>query len=120
MAVLRIEKSILKTKLKSQKKPDERRKIFEIHLRKRGKLSKRVDTIKLLKDSEGFSGADIEAVVKESIEKSFISDQIELDTSILIQTIKNTRSLSETLKTKIEQMKKALEQYDMKSASAEL
>ncbi|MGD9732514.1 MAG: AAA family ATPase [Desulfamplus sp.] len=98
-------------------KPDERRKIFEIHLRKRGKLSKRVDTIKLLKDSEGFSGADIEAVVKESIEKSFISDEIELDTSILIQTIKNTRSLSETLKTKIEQMKKALEQYDMKSAS---
>ncbi|MBF0228232.1 MAG: AAA family ATPase [Desulfamplus sp.] len=99
-------------------KPEERRKIFEIHLRKRGKLSKRIDTIKLLKDSEGFSGADIEAVVKESIEKAFVSDEIELDTSILLQTIKNTRSLSETLKVKIEKMKKALEQYDMKSASA--
>lgn len=50
----------------------ERRKIFEIHLKKRDKWNRDIDTIKLLKETEGFNGADIEVVVKESIENSFI------------------------------------------------
>ncbi len=40
-----------------------------------------------------------------------------MDTSILLKTVKNTRSLSETLKEKIDQMKKSLQKFDMKPAS---
>ncbi|MEZ4525521.1 MAG: AAA family ATPase [Desulfobacterales bacterium] len=99
--------------------PEERCKIFEIHLRKRKKLSKAVNTIRLLKKTEGFSGADIEAVVKEAIERAFIDNEKEVDTDLLLQTIENTKSLSVTLKDKIADMKKALEKFDMKSASRE-
>ena len=97
--------------------PEERKKIFEIHLRKRNKLSKAVDTIKLLKQTEGYSGADIEAVVRESVEYAFINEA-ELDTSILLNIINETRSISETLKDKIQKMKKELEKFDMKTASS--
>lgn len=97
--------------------PDERRKIFDIHLKKRGKLSKKTDSIKLLKESEGFSGADIEAVVKEAIEKAFINDEASVDTALLVDIIKDTKSVSETLKEKIDEMKNALKSFDMKPAS---
>ncbi|MEA1969770.1 MAG: AAA family ATPase [Thermodesulfobacteriota bacterium] len=101
--------------------PEERRKIFEIHLKKRDKNNRNirnVDTIKLLKATEGYSGGDIEAVVKEAMEDAFIAGEIELNTDILLKIIKNTRSISETLQEKIETMKKSLSKFDMKPASA--
>lgn len=51
---------------------DERKKIFEIHLKKRNKWNQSIDILKLVKESDNFNGADIEAVIKESIENAFI------------------------------------------------
>jgi len=96
---------------------DERRKIFEIHLRKRGKLSRDVDVIQLLKKTEGYSGADIESLVKETIETAFVSDDKSVTTDKLLQTIKSTKSISVTLKDKIESLKKSHEKFDFKKAN---
>ena len=79
---------------------------------------RKVDTIKLLKRTDGFSGADIEAVVKEAMEEAFITDESELDTDMLLKIIENTRSISETLQEKIKTMKKALSKFHMKPVSS--
>ena len=96
---------------------EERRKIFEIHLRKRGKLSRDVNVIRLLKETEGYSGADIESVVKETIETAFVSDDKSVTTDKLLQAIKSTKSISVTLKDKIENLKKSHEKFDFKKAN---
>ena len=96
---------------------EERRKIFEIHLKKRGKWNKKIDTIKLLKKTDGFNGADIEAVVKESIENAFIAGKDKVETKDMIKVIENTKSISETLKDKIKNIKNVLANIDIKAAS---
>jgi len=96
---------------------EERRSIFEIHLKRRGKMGGAIDTIKLLKVTHGFSGADIEAVVKETIETAFISDDKTITTEKLLTTIKNTKSISVTLKDKIEALKKIFEELDFRAAN---
>ncbi|GMO37535.1 MAG: AAA family ATPase [Termitinemataceae bacterium] len=97
--------------------PEERRKIFDIHLKKRGKLTNEVDVIQLLKDTDGYSGADIEAVVKETVEAAFISTDRTVTTEKLLKTIKVAKSISETLKDKIDELKKKYEKYDFKNAN---
>jgi ATP-dependent 26S proteasome regulatory subunit len=96
---------------------EERRKIFEIHLNKRGKFNKGIDTIQLIQATSGFSGADIEAVVKECIENAFIEGNEKISTEDLLKVIKSTKSLSSSLKDKIEDIKKAMEKIDIKPSS---
>jgi len=97
---------------------EERRSIFEIHLKKRGKFdSVAIDTIKLLIETEGFSGADIEAVVKETIEAAFILHDKTVTTEKILNTVKQTKSISVTLKEQIDALKKIFEKYNFKSAN---
>jgi len=96
---------------------EERKQIFEIHLKRRKKNNKDIDTIKLLKSTDGFSGADIESVVKETIENAFIESKKEIKTEDIINSIIQTKSISVTLKEKIDEMKKNLEKFDMKPAT---
>ncbi len=96
---------------------EERRRIFEIHLKKRGKFSQAIDTIKLLKETDGFSGADIEAVVKETIEAAFVSDDKTVTTEKLLEAIRETKSISVTLKDKIEDLKVIFKKFDFKAAN---
>ncbi|MDR3170409.1 MAG: AAA family ATPase [Treponema sp.] len=97
---------------------NERKKIFEIHLKKRKKLTEAVDVIKLLKVTEGYSGADIEAIVKETVETAFISDDRTVTTDKLLETIKNTKSISVTLADDIKKLKEEYEKYNFKKANA--
>jgi AAA+ superfamily predicted ATPase len=98
---------------------EERRRIFEIHLRKRGKLDKeKVDVLKLLKETEGYSGADIESVVKETVEAAFISEDQSVTTEKLQQVIEITKSISITLKDKIDGLKTVYERYDFRPANS--
>jgi AAA+ superfamily predicted ATPase len=96
---------------------EERRRIFDIHLRKRGKLTAQVDVLKLLKDTEGYSGADIESLVKETVEAAFISDDKSVTTEKLKKAIETTKSISITLKDKIDKLKSAYEKYDFQKAN---
>lgn len=96
---------------------DERKKILEIHIKKRKKWHRDIDTIKLMKETEGYNGADLEYVVKETIETAFIEDKDKIITDDFMKTIKETKSISHTLKEKLDNIKKAVEKMDIKSAS---
>lgn len=96
---------------------EERRKILDIHLKKRGKWNRDIDSIKLIKETVGFNGADLEAVVKDSIEKAFIEGKDCITTEELLQSVKDTKSISSTLKDKISQIKDTVNKIDIKLAS---
>lgn len=96
---------------------EERRKIIEIHLKKRGKWNKALDIISLVKLTDGYNGADLEAIVKEAIENCFIDGREHLTTDDLKNAQKNIKSISVTLQSRIEEIKKALDIMDLKPAS---
>ena len=97
---------------------EERRKILEIHIRKRRpKDFDGLDMERLLEHTEGFSGADIEGAVRESIETAFADGRSGLSTAEILQAIDNTHSLSEIMKEPIEKMKKEYETRKFKNAS---
>ena len=97
----------------------EREKIFEIHIGKRRKKDlSSINISELAKNTEGFSGADIEGVVKDAVETAFTQNQNSLTTEILIDAIKNTASLSEIMKDSIEKMSKIYKERRFKNASA--
>ncbi|WP_206706307.1 AAA family ATPase [Anoxybacillus flavithermus] len=96
---------------------EERRKIIEIHLKKRNKWHKDIDTIALIKETKEFNGADLESVVKEAIESAFINGKDKITTEDLIQAARDTKPISSTLKDKIDQIKQAISKIDIKPAS---
>lgn len=98
---------------------EERRKILDIHLKKRKKWNKNIDSIRLIKETNGFNGADIEAVVKDTIEMAFIDGKTVITTDDLLKTVKDTKSISSTLKDKINEIKNTIEKIDIKPASKE-
>jgi SpoVK/Ycf46/Vps4 family AAA+-type ATPase len=96
---------------------EERRKIIEIHLEKRGRYNLEIDTIKLVKITEGYSGADLESIVKDAIENVYIEGRELVTTEDLINSINNTKSITDSLKEKIEHIRKSMEKIDIKPAS---
>ena len=96
---------------------EERRKILDIHLKKRKKWNKSIDSIALIKETEGFNGADLEAVVKDTIEMAFIDGKTTISTEDLLRSVKDTKSISSTLKDKIIQIKDTVSKIDIKPAS---
>ena len=96
----------------------ERKKIFEIHLNKRRKQDvPSIDIDKLVDETEGYSGADIEGVVSESIESAFVQGNSSLTTNEILNCIKSTHSLSEIMEDEIEGMSKLYEERKFKKAS---
>ncbi len=98
---------------------EERRKILDIHLKKRKKWNKEIDSIALIKETEGFNGADLEAVVKDTIEMAFIDGKDNITTDDLLKIVKDTNSISSILKDKISEIKTTIEKIDIKPASKE-
>ena len=96
---------------------NERKNILELHLKRRKKWNKDIDTIKLLKETKEYSGADIEAVIKDTIEKSFINNTQDISTEDILNEIKMTKPMAISLKDKIENLRKTLEKLDVKNAS---
>lgn len=97
---------------------EEREKIFNIHIRKRRPQDlKNIRVKDLVSITEGFSGADIEGVVKDAIESAFAEDKVSIQTADVIDAIKDTHSLSEIMKNALEKMTKEYESRKFKSAS---
>lgn len=96
---------------------EERRRILDIHLKKRNKWNKEIDVIALIKETEGFNGADLEAVVKDTIEMAFIEGKDIISTEDLMKSVRDIKSISKTLKEKIEDIRNRLENIDIKPAS---
>jgi len=94
----------------------EREGIFAIHLKKRHK-NETIDLKKLAEKTDGFSGADIEAVVKEAIEVAFIDKGVELTTERLIRVIDNTHPLKVVMKDKVQEYTDKFKNLKIKAAS---
>ena len=97
---------------------EERENIFRIHIGKRRKsdLSK-INIKSLIDKTKGYSGADIEGVVRDAVEEVFVEGREQLTTEDLEKAIKNTHPLSEIMKKELEVMKKEYEERNYKKAS---
>ena len=91
-------------------KPEERRKIFEIHIKKRRPHDyDKINISSLVNKTEGFSGADIEGVVKDAVEAAFAEDRPSLRTEDIERAIKETNSLIELMG---DSLKKLIQEYE--------
>lgn len=96
----------------------EREKIFEIHINKRRPQDlKNIKISELVSKTKGFSGADIEGVVKDAVETAFTNDKSSVQTEDIVKAINNTNSISEIMKESLEKMKKEYETRRFKKAS---
>lgn len=99
-------------------KPEERRKIFEIHIQKRRKQDlANIDINSLVSQTDGYSGADVEGVVIDAVESAFVDGSAALTTEYINTAIKNTHSLSEIMKESLTNLSKEYEDRHFKSAS---
>jgi len=97
----------------------ERADIFRLHLERRGKHTGRIDVQALAKKAPGFSGADIEAVVKEAIELAFVARKASLEMPDIEAVLQNTTGLGEIMKDKIGKLDKLFKEMKIKPASSE-
>lgn len=96
----------------------EREKIFNIHINKRrSKDLKHINVKDLVDETDGFSGADIEGVVKDAVESAFADDKASIQTVDILEAIRNTHPLSEIMKDALEKMEKEYEIRKFKNAS---
>ena len=97
---------------------EEREKILRIHIKKRRAQDLRyIDIHDIAWRMEGYSGADIEGVVKDAIEATFEQDVSILSDTALIDAIEQMHPLSETMKDEIEEMRKDYKKRNFKNAS---
>lgn len=99
---------------------NERKKILEIHISKRRNNDLNdIDINKLVSLTKGYSGADIEGIIKESIENVYAESKDKLSTEDLLEVIKHTHSLSEIMKEPLKKMSEEYENRKFKNASLE-
>lgn len=97
---------------------DERAEILQVHLKKRGKESQHVDVEELARSTPGFSGADLENVVKESIEQAFVDDQRNLTTDSMLSVVGETVPLAKLMNEKLKDYAERLSSMGIRSASS--
>ena len=99
-------------------KAEERRKIFEIHIKKRRPDDyNAIELEGLVKKTDGFSGADIEGVVKDGVEAAFAEDRDRLETGDIEKAIRETNSLMELMGDSLKTLTQEYEKRKYKNAS---
>lgn len=83
---------------------DERKEIFRIHLSKRKRNPDKFGLDLLARESEGYSGAEIEESIISALYRVFSLNR-ELTTDDILQSLKETRPLSEVMKEQIQAMR---------------
>jgi SpoVK/Ycf46/Vps4 family AAA+-type ATPase len=83
----------------------ERMNIFDVHLKKKGRDSKRFDLDRLATVSKGFSGAEIEEAITSSLFDAFY-EQKDLSTEGILEAIRQTVPLSKTMSEQIDDLRK--------------
>lgn len=96
----------------------ERKTILQIHVKKRRSQDLgKIDFADLARETDGYSGADLEGVVKDAIEEAFASKQESVDTDGIRKAIRETHPLSEVMKESLKKMQEEYEKRKYKSAS---
>ena len=82
---------------------EERENIFKIHLRKKNQDTNHFSFEELVRLSENFNGAEIEEAIKEAMFESYVAnpDNPILENKYLIDAVKNTVKLYDTMKDNI-------------------
>lgn len=100
---------------------EERKKIFDIHIKKKKQNLDESSLNSVCQTTEGFNGADIESVVNEAVEKCFLDNlegkDTKFDASLLKEIADNTISISKSCKKQIDNMKKAFKENNFKDAT---
>ncbi|MGC8720347.1 MAG: AAA family ATPase, partial [Thermodesulforhabdaceae bacterium] len=99
---------------------DERKEIIKIHLKKRKKEEwiNKIDIDKMAKETEEFSGADLEAIVSSIVEEAFVNDWKEPVKEYVDNVVKEFKPLSHTMKDKIDQIKELYKKYNFINVSS--
>ena len=99
-------------------KAAERQNILEIHIAKRRSQDLQAINIRQIVDqTDGYSGADLEGIIRESVETVFSAGRDHLTTEDILQAIGETHSLSEIMKEPIEKMEQEYKNRKFKNAS---
>lgn len=85
---------------------DERKEIFDIHIKKVGREPKKYDTNKLAKESDGLTGAEIENCIRLSLFEAFDDNMREPTTKDILTAIKEIAPLVKTKAEDIEKQRK--------------
>ena len=106
--------------------PDEkeREKIFEVHLKKlnnknclKGSSLNNFNYNELSKATIGFNGADIESVIHQTVENSFLNNRSTITTKLLIDTAKSTLSITKSCKKQIDKMQEIFNESSFRDAT---
>jgi ATP-dependent 26S proteasome regulatory subunit len=85
---------------------NERQEIISIHLRRKNREPSRFNIAKLAQDCAGFSGAELEEVVKEALFCAFDDGGREITDADIGDAIRKTYPLSQTMREVIDNMRK--------------
>ena len=96
---------------------DERAAILKVHLKKRKKYDPRIDVKQLARQTDDFSGADLEGVVKDAIEDAFLEGEAELGTGHLLRSMKKNRSHAMMVKDEAEKFREGIKEMRIRNAS---
>lgn len=96
---------------------DERGAILQVHLKKRGRDSSRIDVAHLARETEGFSGADLEGMVKDAIEASFLEDEAELGVGHLLASMEKNRTHAMMMARRAEKNRVRLKEMGIRDAA---
>lgn len=94
----------------------ERTEILEIHLRKRKRDGEKFELAEIAEVTDGFSGAELEALVVDAMFESFDAAR-ELETADIVTAAKHTVPLSKTMEEKISGLRKWASTRARKSSS---
>ena len=95
----------------------ERAEILEVHLRKRKKDGSRIDVQQLARKTDGFSGADLEGIVKDAVEQAFLDGKADLKTSHLLDSMEKNKPHAMMMKGKAEEYREKFKEMGFRSAS---
>jgi SpoVK/Ycf46/Vps4 family AAA+-type ATPase len=84
--------------------PEARKRILQIHLKRRNRDPVNFDIRRLVDLTDGFSGAEIEQAVVSSLYTAFSHDQ-ELTTAVIAEEIELTKPLSVTMAERIDTLR---------------
>lgn len=94
----------------------ERQSILELHLKRRRNWNHSLDLKKVAESCDKFSGADLESVVKDAIERAFVQDKKQLATDDLVQAAKKIRPIALALKDKISKISELQRSMNIRNA----
>lgn len=85
---------------------EDREEIFKVHLNKRFLKPEQFDLDKLVEKSRDFSGAEIEAAVKDGVLEAFIDGDREAQTKDIIKAVESITPTAQMMSEKIDEIRK--------------